>query len=284
MQRKKLTLILLVSIFIPVFIFSQETNSEDTLNKSTLSTYELDYDTVAFNTKDSSAANNAFTIWQINQVDPYHIDVLKKKDTTYIYFGDSTSYHHPVNSLKVNSNFGYRKYRYHYGIDLELETGDPVYSAFKGRVRFAGYVSGYGNLVVVSHYNGLETLYGHLSAILVGVGDEVSAGKLIGFGGATGRATGSHLHFEIKFMGQQIDPNKIIDFSTGKLKAYTFPVCKQTFDYLIELSKAKYYTVKSGDSLWKISNKYGVSIATLCKLNHISRESVLRVGQRLRIQ
>ena len=89
--------------------------------------------------------------------------------------------------------------RFHSGIDLDLEVGDNVEASFDGIVKRADYVSGYGNLVVLKHFNGLETYYAHLSKILVTIGDTLEAGDKLGLGGSTGRSTGPHLHYEIRY-------------------------------------------------------------------------------------
>jgi hypothetical protein len=76
---------------------------------------------------------------------------------------------------------------------------------------------GYGNCVVIRHHNGIETLYGHLSARLVKPGDPVNAGQIIGLGGSTGHSTGPHLHFETRFMGKAFNPQNLIDFKQDSL-------------------------------------------------------------------
>jgi len=90
--------------------------------------------------------------------------------------------------------------RRHKGLDIKLDKGDPVAVAFDGKVRVAGYNrGGFGNLVIVRHYNGLETYYAHLSEIKVKPEEMVKAGATIGLGGSTGRSTTAHLHYEIRY-------------------------------------------------------------------------------------
>jgi murein DD-endopeptidase MepM/ murein hydrolase activator NlpD len=188
---------------------------------------------------------------------------------------------------KLNSPFGPRKGRMHYGIDLDLETGDPVKSAFAGMVRISKYNKTFGHVVVVRHQNGLETLYAHLSKRMVEPGQMVEAGDLIGLGGNTGRSYGSHLHFEVRFLDQPIDPSLVFDVENGQLKAHTFDIHKGTFA-TIAAAKAsagtrRYHVVRSGDTLSAIARRNRTSVSSLCRLNGISANSVLRLGQRVRL-
>ena len=114
----------------------------------------------------------------------------------------------PVQGI-VTSRYGYRKGRYHNGIDLNLRTGDTVKAAFSGRVRYAKWNDGgFGNLVIIRHHNGLETFYAHLSKHLVAPDQEVKAGEPIGLGGNTGRSFGAHLHFEVRFYDAPMNPEE----------------------------------------------------------------------------
>jgi murein DD-endopeptidase MepM/ murein hydrolase activator NlpD len=186
----------------------------------------------------------------------------------------------------LTSPFGPRRGRMHYGLDLKLRTGDPVVCAFPGVVRISRYNRSFGHVVVVRHHNGLETLYAHLSKRKVEPGHIVEAGDTLGLGGNTGRSHGSHLHFEVRFLDQPIDPSLIVDVENGQLKARTFEINKGTFAS-IAAAKAtagsrKYHAVRNGDTLSAVARRYGTSVPVLCKLNGISQRSVLRIGQRLR--
>jgi len=223
-------------------------------------------------------------IWDYLHPNPYRLDLTKKKDTTWIQLvDDSCRFFMPVCG-KVNSPFGFRNGRIHSGVDIGLKWGDSVYCAFDGMVRFARYYRGYGYLVIVSHYNGIETMYAHLSKMLVDNGQFVRSGQLIGWGGATGRATGAHLHFETRFMGQAFDPALLIDFENFTLKDETLAICASTFGHVAEVKAMKYHTVRQGDTLYKISRMYGVSIDTLCRLNGINRNTILKIGRKIRYQ
>ena len=111
----------------------------------------------------------------------------------------------PVNGPVV-SGFGMRWGRMHEGIDIAAPSGTPIYAAAAGTVIHAGWLGGYGNLVVVDHGNGLSTAYAHASAILVGLGQQVSQGETLSLVGSTGNSSGPHLHFEVRVNGSAVDP------------------------------------------------------------------------------
>lgn len=207
-------------------------------------------------------------------------------DTLRLVLSQSDCDHHMPCGGKLNSAFGTRHGRMHYGVDLELETGDPVVCAFAGMVRIAKYNKSFGNVVVVRHMNGLETLYAHLSKLKVAPGQMIEAGDTVGLGGNTGRSHGSHLHFEVRFLDQPIDPSLVFDIENGSLKACTFDIHKGTFATIAAAKAAanarKYYAVRSGDTLSAIARRYHTSVVALCKLNGIRQTSTLRVGQRVR--
>lgn len=132
----------------------------------------------------------------------------------------------------VTSPFGPRWGKMHKGVDINLNTGDQVHSAFAGKVRYARYnQGGYGNLVVVRHFNGLETYYAHLSKIDVQSGQLVKAGAVLGKGGSTGHSTGPHLHFEVRYFDNAIDPQLIFNFKYQKLKTTTLLIHSGSFGY-----------------------------------------------------
>ena len=136
----------------------------------------------------------------------------------------------------VTSGFGWRQdpltgaAAFHRGIDLRAAYGDTVAAIGAGRVVTAGAEGGYGNTVVVDHGNGLRTRYAHLSALTVAAGDQVAAGAELGQAGRTGRATGTHVHFEATLDGKPLDPGELparlkstglnADLETGRAEAW----------------------------------------------------------------
>jgi murein DD-endopeptidase MepM/ murein hydrolase activator NlpD len=121
---------------------------------------------------------------------------------------------HPVLEGRVTSDFGMRvhpilkRYRHHPGVDFAAKMGTPIYAAADGIVRFAGYNGGYGKCVSLDHLYGFETKYGHMQQILVRQGQRVKRGDRIGLVGKTGLATAPHLHFEVHFKGQEVNPEQ----------------------------------------------------------------------------
>jgi hypothetical protein len=240
-------------------------------------------------------ANDIYDNWKTNQVrykntDTVlnHADSLFSFDTTYIklLYHDSAKYFHPFQG-RVTCRFAGGRYRFHAGIDVDLNTGDTVLCAFDGMVRYTAYYRGYGRIVVVRHYNGLETVYAHLSKILVDSNQYIKAGEIIGLGGNTGRSTGSHLHFETRYLGEPLDPESFIDFDKFTLTKDTLMLCKKNFGYLVELEadkNAKYHYIRKGETLSHLSRRYGTSVSRLCYLNGLSRTSILQIGQKIRIR
>lgn len=191
-------------------------------------------------------------------------------------------YHHPKIG-PVNSKFGWRDGRMHKGIDINLHKGDPVVAAFDGMVRIAHLKGAYGNVVIIRHYNGLETVYAHLSKIKVKPGQIVLAGQLIGLGGNTGRSSGPHLHFEVRFKGQALNPASIISFIENKTYNDSIVIKKSRYGICAYPSNATLHTIERGDTWYEVAKRYGLSMKELCVLNNTDKRYYLKIGQKLRV-
>lgn len=231
---------------------------------------------------------------------------------------DLRGFHMPTSSRVLTSNFGARWGRQHKGLDIKVYTGDTIYAAFSGKVRVVNYEArGYGKYVVIRHYNGLETIYGHLSKHLVIPDQEVRAGEPIGLGGNTGRSTGSHLHFETRLCGVALNPALMFDFYNQDVIGDFYTFRRSTYsresaqanrlrgvggsasagsddDQLYtqnanrrsaaaaSASNTRFHKVQRGETLSSIARKRNTTIDAICKLNRISKTMKLRPGQILK--
>lgn len=224
--------------------------------------------------------------WNTITPNPYKAKVLAQNDSvielSLVGTKRSKTFVMPITD-KLTSKYGWRNGRMHKGIDIDLQVWDTVVTAFSGMVRVARNYQGYGRVVVVRHFNGLETLYAHLHRIKVKPGQLVQAGDLIGLGGSSGHSTGSHLHWEIRFKGYPINPLNIVDHSTGTLINETLVLQKTKHGFAGYPKGSAFYVVQNGDYLYKIASEYGTTVEQLCKLNGIRRNSPLFVGQKLRV-
>jgi murein DD-endopeptidase MepM/ murein hydrolase activator NlpD len=106
----------------------------------------------------------------------------------------------------ITSPFGMRWGTLHPGVDIGVPSGTPVHAAASGTVIWCGWMSGYGNLVMIDHHNGLVTLYGHNTSVAVSCNQQVSQGQVVSYSGCTGFCTGPHVHFEVRLHGSAVDP------------------------------------------------------------------------------
>lgn len=230
-------------------------------------------------------ANNLYGNWNTEEVYPYNDKTFTNDTTSLLILEDRKNFcdfNIPVQGF-LTSPFGWRDGKNHNGVDIDLQVWDPVVASFDGMVRIAKVHGGYGRVVVIRHYNGLETLYAHLHRLKVKPGDVVQAGQVIGLGGSSGKSTGSHLHYEMRYKGKPLNPMSIVDFRENVLFNDTIQLKKTRWSYSAIPKGVKYHTVQNGDFLYSISEKYGVSVNELCRLNGIRRNSILRVGFKLRI-
>ena len=206
---------------------------------------------------------------------------------------DLTGFCMPTTHTKITSKCGPRWRRMHNGLDIKVYIGDTIRAAFDGKVRMVKYERrGYGKYVVIRHDNGLETIYGHLSKQIVKEDEYVKAGD---------PSTGSHLHFETRFLGEVINPEFMFDFPKQDIVAdsYLFIRGANRYEYQrtralaavksgksgaeeAEKSAIRYHKIRQGDTLGRISRLYHVSIDRLCQINGIKRTTTLRIGQVLR--
>lgn len=223
--------------------------------------------------------------WDTYQLFNKVVSDLKVGESRKLVLEDTLNecrFYNPYKGL-ITSNFGWRSGRSHNGIDIDLEVWDPVVASFDGMVRVARMHPGYGRVVIIRHYNGLETLYAHLHRLKVKPGDIVEAGQVVGLGGSSGRSSGSHLHFEVRFKGNPLNPKSIIDFNTNKLKTNSIKLIKTKYSFAAVPDGINFHTVKKGENLFKIAILYGTSVTELCSLNSIKRNRTLRIGQKLMV-
>ncbi|MCR5242218.1 MAG: peptidoglycan DD-metalloendopeptidase family protein [Prevotella sp.] len=234
---------------------------------------------------------------------------------------DLRGFHMPTPSRVVTSNFGARWGRQHKGLDIKVYIGDTIRAAFAGKVRIVRYEPhGYGKYVVIRHDNGLETVYGHMSAQLVRENQEVRSGEVIGLGGNTGRSTGSHLHFETRLCGVALNPALMFDFKNQDVVADYYTFRKSTYESesaqatrlrgvggtatapaeprtrtevaavtpaprqknTVANENVRFHKVAKGETLYSIARKRNTSVDNLCKLNHIGKNFRLTPGQVLK--
>lgn len=236
---------------------------------------------------------------------PAH-DIYKTWENRYINYNVEapdeyrvvlTGFHMPCKNNNVTSNYGYRKAfkRNHYGTDIKVFIGDTIYAVFDGKVRVVDFNrNGYGKYIIIRHDNGLETLYAHLSKQLVSHNQTVKGGEVIGLGGNTGRTTGPHLHFEVRFLGKYINPETLFSFETrehkyqhftldkhGKIVSYVLTETKNIEDIAEEKEEEIIHKVKKGESLYSISKKYNITVDKLKRINGL-KKNTLHVGQILK--
>lgn len=255
----------------------------------------------------------------------------------------SRGFHFPCDKGVKSSPYGWRWERPHGGVDFAINIGEPIYAVFDGVVRVAQVNGGYGNMILIRHYNNLETLYGHLSKIKVKAGQIVKAGDIIGYSGNTGFSTGPHLHFECRCLYQTFDPEWILDVKHKSLKTERINIEKTFFGIeraekqinkkapitslakvnktfegkpyypfkdkyaskfntnslgkggnqpiakkLVEINNEdkttwRYWTVKPGDTITKIADKFNITPRQIIEMNGIKNEE-LKTNTKIRVR
>lgn len=259
-------------------------------------------------------AGDLYNEWD-NELTHYNGSFLPDETTV-----DLRGFCMPTPSRVITSNFGARWGRQHKGLDIKVYIGDTIRAAFSGKVRIVKYEpKGYGKYVVIRHYNGLETYYGHMSKQLVRENEEVKAGDPIGLGGNTGRSTGSHLHFETRLCGVALNPAMMFDFRNQDVTGDFFTFRRSSYaresaqanrlrgananagngrfdtdedEDDIEMaiaapsasfsSEVHFHKVKKGETLQSIARKCHTTVDSLCKLNRIGKSIRLMPGQILK--
>lgn len=243
----------------------------------------------------NAPANQYYNFWDTVVINPYKKDLKLMEDTIVLPLVTDGCGFHPPAIGDLSSTFGFRRWgrraKFHFGVDVRMDVGDPVYAAFAGVVRIAKRSADYGYMVLIRHDNGLETLYAHFSQLLCYVGQNVNAGDIIGLAGSTGRSTGPHLHFEVRFKGEKINPNKVVYFPSGSLLSDSLQIDKSCFKHLYEVKAAKlkiktpkYIKARKGDTLYRISREYGISVKRLARLNKISTKTKIKRGRKIRLR
>ncbi|MHA7057353.1 peptidoglycan DD-metalloendopeptidase family protein [Aquimarina sp. M1] len=228
-----------------------------------------------------------------------------KKKVTYpipLHFEDKMFASPVDHNMVVTSRYGWRRGRPHQGIDIDLKTGDNVKALLGGKVRYARRHGGHGKTVVIRHNNGLESVYAHLSEYLVKENDLVEKGQVIGKGGVSGNARGSHLHLEVRYFGKSIHPEYLFEFTKEtKVRSNDIVVTKKWMTPRSHKSTRKskiiiqtdteeatqkdpaksIYVVRKGDTLHGIARKHDVEVSEICKMNAIQYNAVLNVGQEI---
>ncbi|MBR1849760.1 MAG: peptidoglycan DD-metalloendopeptidase family protein [Bacteroidales bacterium] len=266
------------------FVVSDPVEEED--DEETLRAYNSIDDEAAESEDEILMAGLDSTTIHVPKADVAHMQPLTLDLGRFVY---PTPY-----SSRPTSHFGPRRRRFHYGLDLAQPTGEPIYAAFDGVVRISLFNHSYGNLVILRHANGLETYYAHMSKRKVSAGDHVTAGQVIGLTGNTGRSYGSHLHFEVRYEGNAINPEHVVSTSTHDLVNKQITLTPSSFRKTSGSSQgsgvttgangAKYYRVRSGDTLSRIAKRNGTTVKRLCQLNGIKETTILQIGRNLRIR
>jgi len=305
----------LTALLVPVLSFAtlgdkNKTLTDDKKHKKEDTTQTVNTSAIAYDDVDSLLmfpSHDLYGTWDTASCHPNLFEQQFPGDSAIVYLLDdwNCGFTMPYTGV-LTSEFGWRHRRPHYGTDIGLHTGDTVVAAFDGKVRIARFIGGYGNVVIIRHNNGLETVYAHLSKILVQPEEAVVSGMQIGLGGNTGHSYGSHLHFEIRYLGKAIDTEDLVDYQKNELKNNSFVIYKSDFgakydlrsihahqvtsrshaapaSYKTTSGKGKVVVVRNGDTLDKIARRNHTTIAVLCKKNGISRTKVLRLGQKLKV-
>lgn len=220
---------------------------------------------------------------------------------------------------KVISPYGYRGRSMHTGMDIKAVPNDTIRAVLPGVVRLSKPYSGYGNVIVIRHYNGIETVYSHNSRNLVAVNDVVQSGEAIALAGRTGRASTEHVHFELRVAGEHLNPTLMVDPDNQRLKDGTLylsnrggrirgsnkalplyaesqteassdePEDKPTASsgrqsQASSSGASQYHVIQKGDTLSALARKYSTTVSKICALNGIKPTKILQLKERIRVK
>ena len=227
-----------------------------------------------------------------------------------------------IGATSINMAYGAgRNNEFHPGVDIAVKNGSPVKCCFDGVVRMAKIYGDYGRVVVVRHYNGLETVYANLSKIMVKPGQILQSGDVIGASGKSSRTGMEQLHFETRFMNECFNPSLFIDFDFMEMKENTLILNESDLEIPTTTNKselkekkdrgaevkttdskiqqpakekqpkepqeegtAEYYTVKAGDTMYRISVQYHISLTKLLQMNNMQETDKIDIGQKIRVK
>lgn len=266
--------------------FREQSDDEDDLEEEQRETFTL---------TDDGAESEDEILWEGFDTALIHLPKLDVNSISEPIILNLSKFSWPTPwTARPTSHFGPRRRRFHYGLDLAQPTGEPIYAAFDGVVRVSRRNKSYGHLVIIHHDNGLETYYAHMSRRMVRAGQHVTSGQQIGLCGNTGRSFGSHLHFEIRYMGNAINPENVIDCATHELISPTLTLTTSSFRKVAKggatassrsggVPSSGWYRVRQGDTLEKIARRNGTTVKRLCQLNGIKETKILHPGDRLKV-
>ena len=229
-----------------------------------------------------------------------------------------------IGATSINMAYGLAKNgEFHPGVDIAVKSGSPVKCCFDGVVRMAKIYGDYGKVVVVRHYNGLETVYANLDKIMVKPGQILQSGDIIGASGKSLKTGAEQFHFESRFMNECFNPALFIDFDYMEMKENTLILNESDLMRQAELNsevkyepinkkkeeivkttepvktqnareeqakepkdngQAEYYTVKAGDTMYRISIQHHISLTKLLQLNNMKETDKIDIGQKIRVK
>ncbi|SHK45154.1 LysM domain-containing protein [Fibrobacter sp. UWEL] len=217
---------------------------------------------------------------------------LAQQDSAFLpsvdYFDFSDMLIPVTHEALLGSPYGVRSHRLHRGVDVNVIMKEPIVAAYPGTVIMSKYnKGGYGHYVLVEHENGLQTLYGHLAKRTVKVGDYVYPGDIVGLAGNTGRSSGAHLHFEIRYGEVNIDPATVVNFPKWELQPGVDKLSKKkVYDehrkMQAKVKKENTYVVKNGDTLTDVALWFNISEEAVIRINNLPLDKPIKVGQVLR--